>query len=160
MNRLGRWSTGAASVAIAALVSTMPIAAETIGDWQVEAASTMCSAGTSANGASMILLTSKSGATGIMVKPADQHAITVGADYPIQLSLNGQAARDLTVPAIRFGGASVLLLPIPGAKIAAGEADGFAMKVTLNGAILFDKDMHGAHAAFASFVACSKTFGA
>ena len=151
------------TAASALLISTMglsPLHADTIGEWSVESGSTVCSAGTSNNGASMILITSKSGASGILIKPASQDAIELGTSYKLQISLNGEGDRDLTSSAIKFGGAKVLILEIPGAKIAAGEADGFAMRVKMNGTVLFEKDMHGAHDAFAAFVACSKNFGA
>lgn len=157
------WSRTLWTTAIGGLTSTMlqaPARAETIGDWTVDSASTVCSAGTSQNGASMILITSKSGASGILIKPASQDAIELGTSYKLQISLNGQQDHDLTSSAIKFGGAKVLILELPGAKIAAGEADGFTMRVKMNGAVLFEKDMHGAHDAFAAFVACSKKFEA
>ena len=157
---LPRWSWMVAMGALASALPVVPVQAETIGDWQVEAADTLCSAGTSQNGASMILITSKSGASGIMIKPADQGALEIGAAYKLQVSLNGSSDHEMTSNATKFGGVKVLILEIPGAKIAAGEADGFAMRVKMKDAVLFDKDMHGAHDAFAAFVACSKKFGA
>ena len=147
----------------AVMISTLclsPLQAETIGEWSVESASTVCSAGTSKDGASMILITSKGGASGILIKPASQDAISLGTSYKLQISFNGEGDHDLTSSAINFGGAKVLILEIPGAKIAAGEADGFSMRVKMNGMVLFEKDMHGARDAFAAFVACSKKFGA
>jgi hypothetical protein len=147
-------------VAIAALSTAMPAFAATIGDWQVEDASTLCSAGTSQNGASMILMTSKSGANGILIKPADQGAIAVGSGYKLQLSFNGSSDREIAASGMKFGGAKVLIIDMPAVKMAAGEADGFALRVKLGGTVLFDKDMHGARDAFAAYVACSKKFGA
>ena len=148
-------------LACAALAGATAAKADTppkIGMWNYAEVATFCSIGTTANGSALILMTSKSGASGVMLKPADQSAIVAGTDYPLKVSMNGSADFDITANAGEFGGAKVLFLPIKGNKIAAGEADGFALRASLNGAVLFDKDMHGSHDAFAAFVACGAKF--
>ena len=150
----------AAIIGFASAPLVAPAHAKTIGDWQVEATDSFCSEGTNKDGASAIFLTAKTGSNGILIKPADQSTITTGTDYKLQISLNGESDVTSTAGTVSFGGAKVLVLKIPATAIAAGEADGFAMRVKLNDRVLFDKDMHGARDAFAAFVACSKKFKA
>jgi hypothetical protein len=137
-----------------------PLQAQTANsDWVVTSEKNFCSAGTKQkDGTMFILMTTSSGASGLMIKPADQSLITSGKDYPLKVSINGSSDIETTANAGDFGGVKVLHIKLNGARIAAGEADGFAFRVSLDGKVLFDKDLHGAHNEFAQFVECSNKF--
>ena len=138
-----------------------PVQATASGDWVAASDKTYCSLGTKQkDGGMFIMLTTSSGASGLMIKPADQSLIATGADYPLKVNINNSSDIDTTANAGEFGGVKVLHIKLNAARIAAGEADGFAFRVSLNGKVLFDKDLHGAHDEFAQFVECSKKFGA
>jgi hypothetical protein len=149
--------TIAALAACASLVALTPASAGMVGAWDYESSAKSCSIGTKGSTGKMIMLYTASGASGMLVVPDDQSSISPDHDYPIKFSINGSADSDLNASAIKFGGATVLLIEIKAAAIAAGEADGFAMRVKLNDTVVFDKDMHGSKDAFAAFVACTKT---
>jgi len=152
-----------AAIAFAALSITAQTPARATapdGDWVVESNASFCSIGTKQNGALFIMMTTSSGASGLMIKPVDQSLIATGTDYKLKVSINNSADIDTTASAGDFGGVKVLHIRVNGAKIAAGEADGFAFRVKLGDTVVFDKDMHGSHDAFAAFVECSKKFGA
>ena len=150
----------AAILCLAAITAIAPLQAQTTtGDWVVTSEKGFCSAGTKQkDGTMFILMTTSSGASGLMIKPADQSLITTGKAYPLKVSINNTGDADTTANAGDFGGGKVLHIKLNAAAIAAGEADGFAFRVKLNDTVLFDKDLHGSHDAFASFVACSKKF--
>ena len=106
------------------------------------------------------MMYSASGASGVLVIPDDQNSISPDHDYPVKINLNtsnGASDFDMTGSAMNFGGSKVLLIEIKAAAIAAGQADGFALRVNMNDKVVFDKDMHGSKDAFAAFVACTKT---
>ncbi len=150
-------STAAAMAACASFAASTPASASQIGAWDYEPSAKSCSIGTSGSPGKMIMLYTASGASGMLVVPDDQSSISPDHDYPVKISLNGSADRDMTASAIKFGGANVLLIEIKAAAIAAGETDGFAMRVKMNDKVVFDKDMHGSKDAFAAFVGCTKT---
>ncbi len=137
-----------------------PASAETMGMWDYQSAKTFCSIGTAQDGNKFLMMTTKSGASGVMIVPADQSLITVGTDYTLMISLKGSPEFETSGNAGEFGGAKVLYLKIKGNKIAAGEPDGFQFHSSLNGTVIFDKDMRGSTDAFAAFVSCSQAFGA
>ena len=146
-----------ATAAILCLAVTAVQAAP--GDWVADSGATYCSLGTKQkDGAMFIMMTTSSGASGLMIKPADQSLITTGTAYPLKVNINGSSDIDTTANAGDFGGVKVLHVKLNAAAIAAGEADGFAFRASLNGTVLFDKDLHGARNEFAAFVACSKKF--
>ncbi len=149
--------TIAVLAASAAFVAITPASANMIGAWNYDSTPTLCSIGTKGNTGKMIMLYTASGASGMLVVPDDQSSLSPGHDYPVKISINGSADSALTSSAIKFGGATVLLVEIKVAGIAAGEADGFAMRVKMNDKPVFDKDMHGSKDAFAAFVGCTKT---
>lgn len=146
-----------ASAFVGLLANAAPANAETIGNWDFVKGATACSIGIKGSPGKLIMLYTKSGSSGMLVVPDDQSSIAAGQDYPVKISLNGSPDRDMTASAIKFGGANVLLIEIKAAAIAAGEADGFAMRVKLNDSVVFDKDMHGSKDVFAAFVGCTKT---
>ena len=119
-----------------------------------------CSIGTKQNGAMLLMVTSSSGANGMMVVPADQSSITVGSEYKIKLSIAGHDLPEKTVNSGLFGGRKVLHIAIKAAKIAADMPDGFSFRVMMNDKVVFDMDNSGSRDAFAAYVACSKKFGA
>ena len=149
--------TAAAMAACASFAALTPASASLIGAWDYEPSAKSCLIGTTGNPGKMIMLYTASGASGVAVIPDDQSSISLGHDYEVKLSINGSADRDATAPAIEFGGAKVLLIAIKTAAIAAGEADGFALRVNMNDKIVYDKGMHGSKDAFAVFVGCTKT---
>ncbi len=137
-----------------------PVGAETLGMWTLDSEPTFCSIGTVQDGNKFLMMTTKSGASGVMIVPADQSLITVGTDYPLKVSLKGSPEFDTSGNAGEFGGFKVIYLKLKGDKIAAGEPDGFQFRASLNDTVIFDKDMRGSHDAFAAFVSCSQAFGA
>jgi hypothetical protein len=152
-------TTAALLASVIALTAITPAQATTPGDWVASSEKNFCSLGTKQkDGGMFIMMTTSSGASGIMIKPADQSLITSGTDYPIKVSINNSSDHDVTANAGDFGGVKVLHIKLNAAAIAAGEADGFAFRVSLGGTVVFDKDLHGAHDEFAAFVACSKQF--
>lgn len=153
-------TTASAFAALLSIAALPPAQAAPGDDWVVDSNTSYCSIGTKQDGAFFILMTTSSGASGLMIKPADQSLITAGTDYKLKININGSADIGTTANAGDFGGVKVLHIELNGAKIAAGEPDGFAFRVRLGDTIVFDKDMHGSHDAFAAFVACSKKFGA
>lgn len=150
------------AAAVILCMAVAPLQAQTSsGDWVVSSEKNFCSAGTKQkDGTMFILMTTSRGASGLMIKPADQSLIATGKEYPLKVSINGSSDIDTNANAGDFGGVKVLHIKLNAARIAAGEADGFAFRVSLDGKILFDKDLHGSHDAFAQFVECSKKFGA
>lgn len=150
--------TLAAFSAIATLATYGPVSAKPIGNWDFQSSGAFCSIGTNQNGGALVMMTTKSGASGMMVIPADQTAIVADHDYPLKISLEGSPDASTTASTGAFGGSKVLYLKINAAGIAADAADGFALRVKLNDAPIFDKNMHGSRDAFAAFIACSKAF--
>ena len=146
--------TIAASVMLTAIAPAM---ANPIGAWDYQSIANVCSLGTAGNPGKFIMLYTASGASGFLVVPADQTSITADHDYPLKISIDGSADLDTTSSAIKFGGATVLLINIKATKIAADFADGLALRVKLDDKVVFDKDMHGSKDAFAAFVGCTKT---
>lgn len=143
-----------------ALGSIAPANAETLGKWNYDSPASFCSIGTKQNGAMLLMVTSSSGANGMMVIPADQNSITVGSEYKIKLSIAGHDLPEKTVNSGLFGGHKVLHIAIKAAKIAADMPDGFPFRVVMNDKVVFDMDGSASHEAFAAYVACSKKFGA
>lgn len=139
------------------LTALAPAAASPIGTWDYQSSSSICSIGTAGSPGKLIMIYTVSGASGFIVVPADQSSIAADHDYPLKVSIEGSADRDMTASAMKFGDATVLLLDIKAAGIAADAADGFALRVKLNDKVVYEKDMHGSKEAFAAFVACSKT---
>lgn len=152
--------TAAIAFASFAIMAQIPAQAAPDGDWVVDSNANYCTIGTKQNGALFIMMTTSSGASGMMIKPFDQSLITTGTDYKLKVSMNGSDDIETTASAGDFGGVKVLHIGVSGVKIATGEPDGFAFRVTLGKTIIFDKDMRGSHDEFAAFVACSKKFGA
>jgi hypothetical protein len=152
--------TAAALATFASIAALTPASANLIGNWDFESSAKLCSIGTTGSTGKLIMMYTASGASGMLVVPDDQASITPDSDYPLKISLEGSADRDMTGSAIKFGGSKVLLLDIKAAGLAADAADGFAMRVKLNDKVVFDKDMHGSKDAFAAFVACTKTLTA
>lgn len=154
-------STFVTMASLTAVAAIWPVQARAPGEWVASSENNYCSLGTRQNdGAMFIMLTTRSGASELMIKPADQSLIMAGTNYPLKVNINKSPDIDTIARAGDFGGVTVLHIKVSAARIAAGEADGFAFRVSLNGTVLFDKDLHGARNEFAEFVACSKKFGA
>lgn len=150
--------TFAAGVTVAALG---PAAASPIGAWDYQSTAKVCSIGTTGSPGKLIMMSTASGADGVLVVPDDQSLISPDHDYPLKVTLNtsfGPSEFDMAGSAITFGGAKVLVVQIKAGVITAAEPDGFALHIKMNDKVLFDKDMHGSKAAFTAFLNCSKTF--
>lgn len=144
----------AAGVTVTALAPAM---ANPIGAWDYQSSAKTCSIGTTGTPGKLIMLYTSSGSSGFLVVPDDQSSITADHDYPLKVSLEGSPDMDMTGSALNFGGSKVLVLDVKAAGLAAEASDGFSFRVKMNGAVVFDKDMHGSKDAFAAFVACTKT---
>ncbi len=144
----------AACVSVAALT---PASATLIGSWDFQSSAKLCSIGTKGSTGKLIMLYTASGSSGILVVPDDQSSITADHDYPLKVSIEGSPDADMTSSALNFGGSNVLILNVKAAGLAADAVDGFSLSVKMNGAPVFEKDMHGSKDAFAAFVACTKT---
>ncbi len=134
-----------------------------IGAWEFQSGAKYCTIATTGSPGKLIMMSTDSGANGVLVIPDDQSSISPDHNYPVKVNLNtshGSSDFDMTGSAMEFGGSKVLLLQMKAAAIAAGEADGFALRVNMNDKVVFDKDMHGSKDAFAAFVACTKTMTA
>lgn len=143
------------------MISTVTSAhAETMGKWGYTSTDAVCSLTTDQGGAKLIMLTSKSGATGILAVPADQSALVTGHDYKITISIDGAELPESSASAIEFGGAKVLYIAFKAAAFARDMPDGVAFRVKMGGKVLFDMDKSNSHDAFAAYAACSKKFGA
>ena len=142
--------------AAASLAAFAPAKATDIGEWDFLPGDSSCSIITRAPQGLLVMMTTKSGANGVMVVPVDDSKIQTKGDYPLKVTINAMDETDMTGDEGEFAGSKVLYLPIKALAIAQGEADGFALRVKLNGAVLFDKDMHGSKDAFAAYVRCSK----
>ena len=147
----------AALAASAAFAALTPASADMIGAWNYDATAKLCSIGTKGNTGKLIMMYTASGASGFLVVPDDQSAITPDHNYPLKVSIEGSADNNMTGEAIKFGGANVLLLSIKAAGLAADATDGFSFRVKLDDKVVYEKDMHGSKDAFAAFVACTKT---
>ena len=144
--------------ATASLAAIAPAKATAMGEWDFLSSDKSCSIVTRSDAGLLVMMTTKSGASGMMVAPVDEALISSASSYPLKVKINGMDDIDMTGETGEFGGSKIIYLPIKAAAIAAGEADGFALRVKLNDAVLFDKDMHGSNQAFAAFAACSKAF--
>ena len=144
--------------AAASLAAIAPAKATAMGEWDFLSSDKSCSIVTRSDAGLLVMMTTKSGASGMMVAPVDEALISSASSYPLKVKINGMDDIDMTGETGEFGGSKIIYLPIKAAAIAAGEADGFALRVKLNDAVLFDKDMHGSNQAFAAFAACSKAF--
>lgn len=143
-----------ATVIVTALA---PANANPIGNWDFQSSATTCSIGTRGAPGKLIMLYTSSGSSGFLVVPDDQSSIAADHDYPLKVSLEGSSEVNMTGSALNFGGSKVLVLDVKAAGLAAEASDGFSFRVKMNGAVVFDKDMHGSKDAFAAFVACTKT---
>lgn len=146
--------TSCAAAALAASAN-----AETMGKWSYDAKGSYCSIGTNQGGAKLIMMTTKSGASGMMVVPADQNSIDANSQYKIVMAIAGTELPEKSVDSGEFGGAKVLHIPIKAARIANDMPDGLTFGVKMNDKVIFYMDQTESHDAFAAFVACSKSFG-
>ena len=144
-----------AAVSLAAVV---PAHATDMGAWEFLSNADSCSIVTRSDAGLLVMMTTKSGASGMFVAPIDDTQIKAKGSYQLKVAINAMADIDMEASEGEFGGSKVLYLPIKSTAIAVGEADGFSLRVKLNDKVLFDKDMHGSKQAFAAFVACSKAF--
>ena len=161
MKILGMYRHSIKAIIAFGMISTVTSAhAETMGKWSYISADTVCSLTTDQGGAKLIMLTSKSGATGILTMPADQSALVTGHDYKITISIDGTELPESSASAIEFGGAKVLYIAFKAAAFARDMPDGVAFRVKMGGKVVFDMDNSNSHDAFAAYAACSKKFGA
>jgi hypothetical protein len=140
-----------------ASAKSLPESSKSIGAWEYESGEKYCTIGTKGLSGMLLMMSTNTGTSGMIVVPSDQSLITPDNQYPLKISLEGSPEADMTGSAGTFGGSKVLYIKINAAGIAGDASDGFSMRVKLNGAVVFDKDMHGSKDAFAAFVACSKT---
>ena len=144
--------------AAASLAAVAPAKATAMGEWDFLSSDSACSIVTRSDAGLLVMMTTKIGASGMMVAPVDEALISSASNYPLKIKINGMDDIDMTGETGEFGGSKVIYLGIKAVAIAAGEADGFALRVKLGNSVLFDKDMHGSKQAFAAFAACSKAF--
>jgi len=150
-----------AIIAFGTIATVATAHAEALGKWGYMSTDGVCSLTTTdQGGAKLIMLTSKSGATGILAMPTDQSAFVIGQDYKITISIDGAELPESSASAIEFGGAKVLYIAFKAAAFARDMPDGVAFRVKMGGKVLFDMDKSNSHDAFAAYAACSKKFGA
>lgn len=159
--------TVAALAACASITASTPASAKapagesrSIGAWEFQSGAKYCTIATTGSPGKVIMMYTDSGASGVLVIPDDQSSISPDHSYPVKINLNtsnGSSDFDMNGSAMNFGGSKVLLIEIKAAAIAAGEADGFALRVNMNDKVVFNKDMHGSKDAFWAFVECTKT---
>ena len=142
----------------AASAKAHPVDSRSIGAWEFQSSAKYCTIATTGSPGKLIMMSTDSGANGVLVIPDDQSSISPDHSYPVKINLNtrhGSSDFDMTGSAMNFGGSKVLLIEMKAAAIAAGEPDGFALRVNMNDKVVYDKDMHGSKDAFAAFVGCT-----
>jgi hypothetical protein len=137
------------------LVPAASAYAEALGKWSYESKPSFCSISTKQNPGSIIMMTTKSGASGIMIVPDVQDEISIGGQYKIVMSINGTDLPERAVEAGEFGGVKVLHIPLKATRLAADMPDGLAFRVKMNGKVIFDMDKSDSRSALEAYVKCS-----
>jgi hypothetical protein len=150
--------TVAIAVAFASTLGLSSAKAEPMGIWNFESDEDQCSISTSQGEAAFLMMTTKSGRSGVIIKPSDPSAIDGQRVYELTYSAGDSGNITIKATAGEFKGVNSFYVPINAVLFAEILPDGADFNIWAKEKSIFKKDLRGSSDAFLAFKKCSAKY--